>query len=414
MNISKKHDIVVIGAGPAGMAAALAAKRAGIDDVLLLEREKVLGGILNQCIHDGFGLFLYKQTITGPEYAENLIEDIINENVRYETEAMVLDLTSDRLLKVNSRQGYRIIQAGAVILAMGCRERTREMIEIPGSRPAGIYSAGCAQNLVNLHNVKIGNEVVILGSGDIGLIMARRLTFEGMRVLGVYELMPFCNGLERNVRQCLMDFDIPLCLSSTVIDVQGHERLESVTIAEVDDNFLPISGTEQTIPCDTLLLSVGLIPENELSKKACVRLAPNTGGAEVDENLMTSASGIFSCGNVLHIHDVADFASYEGFAAGENTARHIQNQMNGQETLRVSVGTGIRYCLPQQIHFGAKNVELSFRVTAPGRNKRVVVTGKKSGTIYAQKKYSRLLPSEMMYIKTELSVEEELEVSFHE
>lgn len=410
----EKHDIVVIGAGPAGLATALAAKRAGIDDVLLIERDKVLGGILNQCIHDGFGLFLYKQTITGPEYAENLIEDIIKENVRYYTEAMVLDLTSDRLVKINTRDGYRIIQAAAVILAMGCRERTREMIEIPGSRPAGIFTAGCAQNLVNLQNIKIGNEVVILGSGDIGLIMTRRLTFEGMHVKGVFELMPFCNGLERNVRQCLMDFKIPLHLSSTVIDIHGRDRLEGVTVAKVNEKLLPIPGTEQKIPCDTLLLSVGLIPENELSRKANVRLSRITGGAEVDETLMTSVPGIFSCGNVLHIHDVADFASFEGFEAGKHAANFLKNRMDGRVLIQTTSDVGIRYCLPQFVHLGAENIELSFRVTAPSRNKRVSISGKESGTIYARKKYPRLLPSELMRLKIKKVIEEDLEVSCHD
>ncbi|MBN1351672.1 FAD-dependent oxidoreductase [candidate division KSB1 bacterium] len=414
MTAIEKHDVVVIGAGPAGMAAALGAKRAGVDDVLLLERDSVLGGILNQCIHDGFGLFLYEQTISGPEYAENLIDDIIKENVRYQTDAMVLDLTADRIVKVNSRKGYQLIQAGAVILAMGCRERTREMIEIPGARPAGIFTAGCAQNLVNLQNLKIGQHVLILGSGDIGLIMARRLTFEGMHVIGVHELMPFCNGLERNVRQCLLDFDIPLRLSSTVIDVQGRDRLESATVAAVDEQLLPILGTEETIACDTLLLSVGLIPENELSKKAGVCLSRITGGAEVDEYLMTSVDGIFSCGNVLHIHDVADFASFEGFKAGEFAAKYLNINLNGKQRFLTHPGKGIRYCLPQKLHAGVENIELNFRVTRPSRNKRVSVLGKNSGIRYAGKKFPRLLPSELMKIKIKKAVEEELEVICHD
>ena len=405
-----EHDIVVIGAGPAGMAAALGAKRAGIDDVLLLERESVLGGILNQCIHDGFGLFMYDETLSGPEYAGKMIEGIIDERVPYETDTMVLEISADRLIKVNSRNGYRIIRAGAVILAMGCRERTRELIEIPGSRPSGIYTAGCAQNLVNMHNLKIGSNIAILGSGDIGLIMARRLLFEGMNVLGIYELMPYYNGLERNVRQCLMDFGIPLHLSTTVIDVRGNDRLESIIIADVDDESFPIPGTERTIACDTLLLSVGLIPENELTKKADIRLSPHTGGAVVDDKLMTSVPGIFSCGNVLHIHDVADYASFEGFIAGRNAAEYLLESPVKQHTIRTEPGEGIRYCLPQKIHTGVGNTELSFRVQSPHREKTVSVRGKVSGSLYASKDYNRISPSEMMTIKLVESVAEDIVV----
>ncbi|MGZ5497140.1 MAG: NAD(P)/FAD-dependent oxidoreductase, partial [Candidatus Aminicenantales bacterium] len=314
-------DVAVIGGGPAGLAAALGARRAGAGKVLLLERDRTLGGILNQCVHDGFGLFLYKETISGPEYAERLTEDVLREPIRVATGTMVLDLSPDRVLRVNSREGYRLVEAGAVVLAMGCRERTREMIEIPGTRPAGIFTAGSAQNLVNLQNLRIGNEAVILGSGDIGLIMARRLVFEGVAVKGVFEILPWANGLERNIRQCLMDLRIPLELRSTVVEIRGRDRVESVVVAKVDESFAPVAGTESVIPCDTLLLSVGLIPENELAKKAGVVLSPLTGGAVVDETLMTSIPGIFSCGNVLHSHDVADWASFEGFAAGERAAR---------------------------------------------------------------------------------------------
>ena len=304
---AERRDLVIIGGGPSGLAAAIEARRAGVEDVLLLERDQVLGGILNQCIHDGFGLFLYEETISGPEYAERLIENLVAEGVEFWTGAMVLDLTPERVVKVNTRRGYRAVQAGAVILAMGCRERTREMIEIPGTRPAGVYTAGCAQNLINLQNLKIGAQAVILGSGDIGLIMARRLTLEGIPVKGVFELMPFCNGLERNVRQCLYDFDIPLTLSSTVMEIHGRHRLSGVTVARVDEHLRVIAGTEEHIECDTLLLSVGVIPENELSKKAGVRLSRITGGAEVDETrtldnawaFLKQAHGDASCG----VHD---------------------------------------------------------------------------------------------------------------
>ena len=411
----EERGVVVIGGGPAGLAAALGARRAGVDDVLVLEREHRLGGILPQCIHDGFGLFLYKETISGPEYAERLAEDALREGVRAETGAMVLDLTADRLLRVNSGGGYRLIKAGAVILAMGCRERTREMIEIPGTRPAGVFTAGSAQNLVNLQNLRIGNEVVILGSGDIGLIMARRMTFEGMKVKGVFELMPWPNGLERNVRQCLRDFCIPLELSSTVVEVRGRDRVSGVVTARVDESLRPVAGTERLIACDTLLLSVGLIPENELSKRAGVELSPLTGGAVVDETLMTSVPGIFSCGNVLHIHDVADWASFEGFEAGRRAAAFLAG--GGAATapkVKIAPGKGIRYVLPQTAARGAAGLELNFRVTAPLRGMWVTVRGAGSGASYFRRKFPRLVPSEMQKIKIRKALDEDVEVACHE
>jgi pyruvate/2-oxoglutarate dehydrogenase complex dihydrolipoamide dehydrogenase (E3) component len=301
-----------------------------------------------------------------------------------------------------------------VVLAMGCRERTREMIEIPGTRPAGVFTAGSAQNLVNLQNIRIGNAAVILGSGDIGLIMARRLTFEGVAVRGVFEILPWASGLERNIRQCLLDFGIPLELRSTVVEIRGRDRVESVVTAKVDDKLMPIPGTERVIPCDTLLLSVGLIPENELSKRAGVVLSPFTGGAIVDQALMTSVPGIFSCGNVLHIHDVADWASYEGFAAGESAARYAAGERKAGGTVRISPGSNIKYALPQLLTAGAAGVEWSFRVTRPLRNVQVVVKGKATDKIYARKKFGRLLPSELQKIKVRPAVDEDLEVSCHE
>ncbi|HUT08167.1 MAG TPA: FAD-dependent oxidoreductase [Candidatus Latescibacteria bacterium] len=415
------HDVVVIGGGPAGLAAALGARRAGAGKVLLVERDRTLGGILNQCVHDGFGLFLYKETISGPEYAERLIEDVVREPIKVETGAMVLDLTPERVLRVNARSGYKLIRAGAVVLAMGCRERTREMIEIPGTRPAGVFTAGSAQNMVNLQNLRIGNEAVILGSGDIGLIMARRLTFEGVAVKGVFEILPWVSGLERNVRQCLMDFGIPLELNSTVVEIRGRDRVESVVVARVervigpgDDGPAPVPGTESVIPCDTLLLSVGLIPENELSKRAGVELSPTTGGAVVDQALMTSAPGIFSCGNVLHIHDVADWASFEGFAAGESAARYAAGERAARGTVRITAGPNVKYALPQLLTVGTAGAEWSFRTTCPMRNAQVVIKGKTTGKVYVRKKFSRLLPSELQKIKVRQAVEEDVEVSCHE
>jgi len=408
------YDVVVIGGGPAGLAAALGARRAGAGNVLVIERDKKLGGILNQCIHDGFGLFLYNETISGPEYAERLAEEAAAENVRFETGAMVLDLTPDRLLRVNSRAGYRLIRGKSVVLAMGCRERTRDMIEIPGTRPAGIFTAGSAQNLVNLQNVRIGHTAVILGSGDIGLIMARRLTFEGMAVRGVYEILPWASGLERNVRQCLMDFGIPLELGATVVEVRGRDRLESVVVAGVDDEMRPVRGTERVVPCDTLLLSVGLIPENELSKRAGVELSPATGGALVDETFMTSVPGIFSCGNVLHIHDVADFASHEGFAAGATAARFASGERAPEAKLRVVPGPRVRYVLPQLVRPQTANLDLNFRVARPERACRIVVSGRLSGKVYFRKKFGRLLPSELQRITIRSVIDEDLEVCCHE
>jgi thioredoxin reductase len=407
-------DVAVIGGGPAGLAAALGARRAGAGKVLLVERERALGGILNQCVHDGFGLFLYKETISGPEYAERLAEDVAREPIKVETGAMVLDLSPSRVLRINSRSGYRLVQAGAVVLAMGCRERTREMIEIPGTRPAGVFTAGSAQNLVNLQNLRIGNAAVILGSGDIGLIMARRLVFEGVAVKGVFEILPWASGLERNVRQCLMDFGIPLELRSTVVEIRGRDRVESVVVAKVDDALAPVDGTERVIPCDTLLLSVGLIPENELAKRAGTELSPLTGGAVVDETLMTSAAGVFSCGNVLHIHDVADWASFEGFRAGESAARFAAGERPAGETVRVTPGPRVKYALPQVLTAGRAGVEWSFRVTCPLRNVQVAVKGRTTGKVYARKKFARVLPSELQKIKVRPAVDEDLEVGCHE
>jgi NADPH-dependent 2,4-dienoyl-CoA reductase/sulfur reductase-like enzyme len=407
-------DVAVIGGGPAGLAAALGARRAGAGRVLLLEREKTLGGILNQCVHDGFGLFLYKETISGPEYAERLVEDVVREPIKVETGAMVLDLDPGRVLRINARDGYRLVQARAVVLAMGCRERTRDMIEIPGTRPAGVFTAGLAQNLVNLQNLRIGREAVILGSGDIGLIMARRLAFEGVAVKGVFEILPWPGGLERNVRQCLMDYGIPLELGATVAEIRGRDRVESVVVARVDDALAPVAGTERVIPCDTLLLSVGLIPENELAKRAGVELSPLTGGAVVDETLMTSVPGVFSCGNVLHIHDVADWASFEGLAAGERAARYAAGERPAGSTVRVSPGDNVKYALPQLVTAGTAGVEWSFRVRRPVRDVRIEVTGKTSGRVLARRKFPRLLPSELQKIKVKTAVDEDVEVACHE
>lgn len=324
----KAYDIVIIGGGPAGLAAAVAARENGVENILILERDKELGGILNQCIHNGFGLHTFKEELTGPEYAARFIRQVLDHEIEYKLNSMVVDIAPDRTVTFISREdGLTEIKAGAIILAMGCRERSRGALNIPGYRPAGIFSAGTAQRLVNMEGYMPGREVVILGSGDIGLIMARRMTLEGARVKVVAELMPYSGGLKRNIVQCLDDFGIPLRLSHTVIDIDGKERVKGVTLAEVGKDGKPIAGTEEYIPCDTLLLSVGLIPENELSRGIGVELSPVTSGPVVNEILETSIEGVFACGNVLHVHDLVDYVSEEASMAGRNAARFVLGQL---------------------------------------------------------------------------------------
>lgn len=331
MGCSMKQDIVIIGGGPAGMAAAVAAFDKGISNLLILERDDRLGGILNQCIHNGFGLHTFKEELTGPEYAQRYIDIVTEKNIPYKLNTIVIDISPTeegyQITAMNKEQGLFTIETKAVVLAMGCRERARGSMNIPGFRPAGIYSAGTAQRYVNIEGMMPGKEVVILGSGDIGLIMARRMVLEGAKVKMVVEIMPNPGGLKRNVIQCLEDFGIPLKLSSTVIDIQGKERVESVTISKVDENRRPIPGTEEVIPCDTLLLSCGLIPENELSRSVGIQMHPKTGGAKVDETLETSKKGIFACGNVLHVHGLVDDVSKEAKIAGENAANYVLGTM---------------------------------------------------------------------------------------
>ena len=361
----KTVQLAIVGGGPAGLAAAAAAYDAGLRDILILERSGELGGILNQCIHAGFGLHTFHQELTGPEYAQRYIDAVHERGIPAWTDCMVLDITPDHVLTVTGRAvGLQQIRAQAVVLAMGCRERPRGALNIAGTRPAGIWSAGTAQRMVNMEGYLPGRQVVILGSGDIGLIMARRMTLQGAKVLACVELMPYSSGLNRNIVQCLQDYDIPLMLSHTVIDIQGRERLSGVTVAQVDEKRQPIPGTEKHFDCDTLLLSVGLIPENELSQQAGVEMSPLTQGAVVDDSLQTSKEGIFACGNVLHVHDLVDFVSAESFKAGKAAADYVQGKARKGAYVALKDGDGVRGVVPQRLlkpEGEAQSVQVMFR-----------------------------------------------------
>ena len=374
----KKLDLVIIGGGPAGMAAAVAAYEKGVRNLLILDREPQLGGILEQCIHNGFGLHRFKEELTGPEYAARFAEKVAEYGIPCLLNTMVLDLEMESdgtkiVTAVSPQEGYLKLNARAVILAMGCRERPRGALNIAGTRPAGIYTAGAAQKFVNIKGQMPGKRVVILGSGDIGLIMARRMTLEGAKVEAVCEFMPYSGGLTRNIVQCLEDFGIPLKLSHTVVQIHGKERVEAVTIAAVGPDRRPIPGTEEKIPCDTLLLSVGLIPENELSRQAGVEMDPVTGGAVVDENRQTSIPGVFACGNVLHVHDLVDYVSEEAEIAGKQAAAYLDGCRMDAEMFPVSGKDGVRYVVPQRIRKGAAPFALYFRVGDVYRDVRIVV-----------------------------------------
>ena len=397
------YDLVIVGGGPAGLAAAVCAHDNGISDILIIERDKELGGILNQCIHNGFGLHTFKEELTGPEYAARFARQVYDRRISYKLNTMVMDISPEKIVTaMNHEDGMFQIQAKAIILAMGCRERSRGALNIPGYRPAGIYSAGTAQRLVNMEGFLPGRRVVILGSGDIGLIMARRMTLEGAKVEVVAELMPYSGGLKRNIVQCLDDFDIPLMLSHTVVNIEGRERVEAVTIAEVGADRKPIPGTEIRYECDTLLLSCGLLPENELSRSAGIELSPVTSGPIVNDSLETNIDGVFACGNVLHVHDLVDYVSQEAAAAGKNAARYIKDHSDtapvekfSGKTIQIIPTDGVRYTVPSCIRPEQMDDTLTVRFRVGDVYKNCCIATYFNDTLISSRKRPVMAPGEM-------------------
>ena len=388
-----KVDLVIIGGGPAGMSAAVAAYDAGLRNILILERDKSLGGILRQCIHNGFGLHRFKEELTGPEYAYRYELQVRERNIPFKLNTMVLDIAPNKVITaMNSEDGMFTIEAKAIILAMGCRERPKGALNICGKRPSGIFTAGTAQKFVNMDGYMPGKKVVILGSGDIGLIMARRMTFEGAEVKAVCELMPYSGGLARNIEQCLNDFNIPLMLSHTVVEIHGDERVTGVTIAKVDERRKPIPETRQYIECDTLLLSCGLLPENELTKSANIPLSPITGGAMVDQNRQTETEGVFSCGNVLHVHDLVDYVSEEAEIAGKAAVKYINGETLSGRNIKLKTDGKVRYTVPQRIT-AEEDVTVYFRVADVYRDIKIVV--RDGEDVLISKKKQKVAPGEM-------------------
>lgn len=404
-----KVELVIVGGGPAGMSAAVAAYDAGIRDILILERDKSLGGILRQCIHNGFGLHRFGEELTGPEYAYRYEVQVRERNIPIKLGTMVLDITPDKVVTaMNGEDGLFTIEAKAIILAMGCRERPKGALNISGTRPAGIYTAGTAQKFVNMDGYMPGKEVVILGSGDIGLIMARRMTLEGAKVKAVCELMPYSGGLARNIEQCLNDFSIPLMLSHTVVEIHGKERVTGVTIAKVDERRKPIPESRQYIACDTLLLSVGLLPENELTKSAGLALDRITGGAPVDQNRQTEIEGVYACGNVLHVHDLVDYVSEEAAIAGNAAAEYIRGARSGGKEIKLVTDGKVRYTVPQRIS-ADENVTVYFRVSDVYRNIKIVV--RDGENVLISKKKQKVAPGEMETVTLTKEMIEKLESS---